>query len=381
MGFLNEDWTFFVCDDRKWERIEFEIVDVFVIRMIMKRNISCYLSVLLLFTVSCSGNFSDRKSVDSVDELKSTELSFEEMPGEPLLGNPYQLELVDDRLIVADDVEEKALLLYDLTNDSFVRSLTIGQGPNDVSTPIEIDVARQSGSVFILQRQNGICKEYQLDDLLKEPATSNNTVHLIRTDRMVKTQDGYIGCGFYEAGMIQTYGHKGELLKNIDIYPSYKLENVTDKYRIFQGHLCFNERTHRLAIAPYFTCSINFYTTDSSGLVKVDSFSIGKKVLERRIKDNQNNLAILQEDIVHCIDICGSDHYFYILYSGATMKESDKVSNKYILRFDLSGKLDHVYKVDPQLRDICVSADDKTVYAVLLNEKLDYVLAEASIHQ
>ena len=347
----------------------------------MKKNINYYLCVLALFTMSCSGKFSEKRSVASVGELKSTELSFQEMPLGALLGNPYQLEVVDNRLIIADDVEGKAILVYDLVNGTYIRSLVIGQGPDDVSTPIEISVSRGAGSVFILQRQNGICREYQLSDLLQNPVTSNNTVNLSQSDRFVKTHNGYIGSGFYAGGMIQLYSNKGDLLKNVDVYPSYKLKNVMEKYRIFQGHLCFNERMSRLAIAPYFTCSINFYSANGGDLIKVDSFSIGNEAIEKRIEDDKNNLGILQDDIVHCIDICGSTNYFYILYSGTTMRDMDKASNKYILRFDLCGRLDDVYKVDSQIRNICVSADDQIIYAVLLNKNLDYVVAKAILNE
>lgn len=344
-------------------------------------NINYYLCFLVLFAMSCSGNFSDKKVIGSVDELKNAELYFTEMPVETFLGNPYQLEFVDNQLIIADDVDGKAILLYDLANDTFARSLAIGQGPNDVSTPIEISVARESGSVFILQRQNGICREYQLSDLLQSPVVSNNAVNLSRSDRFVKTHDGYIGSGFYEGGMIQMYSNKGEQLKNIDIYPLYKLENASEKYKIFQGHLCFNERMNRLVIAPYFTCSINFYTANGVDLTKVNSFSIGDKVIEKRIEEDKNNLDILQEDIIHCTDICSSNHYFYILYSGATMENVNNASNKYILRFDLLGELDDVYKVDSQIRNICVSADDEIIYALLLNKNLDYVVAKAILNE
>ena len=98
---------------------------------VMKYIYVCLISFLL---------FSCGKKNQDLSELVSSELQFEEMNIEPLLGNPYQMEIIDSTLIIADYVDDNALLLYNLDSLSYQRRLFVGEGPNDILPPLSIDV-------------------------------------------------------------------------------------------------------------------------------------------------------------------------------------------------------------------------------------------------
>ena len=52
----------------------------------------------------------------------------------------------------------------------------------------------------------------------------------------------------------------------------------------------------------------------------MDSLTIGKNLLKKRILENEGNVDIEGTDIYHCVDVCCSKDFFYVLYNGARIK-------------------------------------------------------------
>lgn len=336
-----------------------------------------YIFILLLGLFSCTNN-SQRREVEAISELPSCKLVFQEIPIEPLLSRPYQMEIIDSILILADDVENRALLLYNLADSSFVRALLIGQGPHDVLSPIAIDVDMDGKIVNVLQRQNGKCRKYALNDLLNNCAQDYNSVDLGAADRFARINNGYACLGFYEDAMLTFFDENGSPQSHLDLCTGYGISDIVTKYKLFQGRIAYHKKSGNLMLAPSFASVIRFFHNNSGMWTQVDSFCIGKKKLEDRIL-NENNPDLHDSDVQCCIDICKSDNYFYMLYSGDDLRHSLCPKSRYIVRFDILGCLDCIYEVNPTMCNICVSRDDKTVYAVMIGENGEYVLAKSFI--
>ena len=78
-------------------------------------------------------------------------LSLEKIRMEPMLGKPYQIATIDSFLIIADNVDGKGLLIYNLVDSSYSRKFDIGQGPNDIIPPIDLDT--YADEIVMLQRR------------------------------------------------------------------------------------------------------------------------------------------------------------------------------------------------------------------------------------
>lgn len=325
---------------------------------VMKR----YIFICLIF---CSFFSCDRKNRD-LSELVNSELQFEELSIEPLLGNPYQMEIIDSMLIIADYVDGNALLLYNLDNSSYQRRLVVGEGPNDILPPLSIDVDMQGNTINILQRQNGECRKYALSDLYKTNIASFQKVNLESADRMVETNDGYMYMGFNEKGvLLHGTGNTSDTV--VEQFAEYDINDVSSKYRLFQGRISYSKKNDCLLFAPSYVSDILMYTLQDGCWNKKNIFSIGAGKIERRIKEDKD-FGLYKDDINHCIDVCKSDDFFYVLYDGSNLGHSEKIECRYIISFDMVGNLNGVYKVNPTIRDICVS-DDGIMYALMYSEK------------
>ncbi|WP_373250598.1 BF3164 family lipoprotein, partial [Bacteroides thetaiotaomicron] len=338
-----------------------------------------YVIMLFVVIMSCTSKEVNKSHIVDISSLKGIELNFIEYPIEPMLGNPYEIEYIEPYLIMDNLVDDKVLLIYNVNNDSYVNTLSVGNGPDDILFPIEIQVKDQE--VYIMERQSGKCRKYLLSALLHDSVSNFKETMLSRSDRMAKTNDAYIGSGIYDSGMICIFNEESKVLKEVDIYPDYfdALKDSGRKYKLGQSRLCFNAKHNRLILAPLFLNSINIYSYQHNDLEKVDSLTIGKNLLKKRILENEGNVDIEGTDIYHCVDVCCSKDFFYVLYNGAKMEKKNDNTLMYILKLAMDGTLSKKYNVNSRIRNICVSEDDTKMYAILLNEDLDYVVAKTEL--
>lgn len=330
-----------------------------------------WLLLLLAGMFSCSDNNQKRKW-KAVSDLASSELLFQEIEIEAMLGRPYKIGVADSLLIILDDIDGKALLLYNVVNQSYMRVLNIGQGPGEVLNPIDIDVSDKV--INVLQRQNGKCRRYIIDKLLSGEVLDFENVELGRADRIAQTDSGYACLGIYNKGLLGVFDNKGSEKEYIDEYAKFNIQDVSNEYRFFQGRLAFTGGC--LMVAPSYASIIRFYMCQDGKWVKKDSFDIGGSKFEERILNNMD-FTLSKSDIRKCIDACKSNQYFYVLYDGTNLGHTQVTEFRYIMRFDTAGQLNCVYKVAPTISNICVSNDDTAIYALLIGKDGEYVVGKS----
>ena len=354
------------------------------------RNINltvCDMKLLLINVPICVAfcscidkNKNDEKIIGSVKRLALDTLSVKEIPLDFLLGNPNQIEMIDSLLIITDNQDEKALAICGYNGKLINRTLCVGEGPGECIMPIDISVSHGNKSLIVLQRQNGECDEYNINVLLNDSTPSSlNSYKFKGTDRIISTGSKYIGSGLYDAGSLRIYNKDGLEVKTQNIYPDYlnSIENATDKYRIAQGFISYSKNV--IAYGTYFTGDISFFTYQDNRLRLINSCVTKPNKIRERIIRNPSDVSIHKDDIVHCIDICSSLNYFYVLYCGTDMGQVNQLKERYIMKFGTSGNLIQVYRVNARINSICVSNDDTKMYAIILADNLDYTIASIGI--
>jgi hypothetical protein len=301
-----------------------------------------------------------------------------------MLGQPYQMDLIDDIFIFADKLDDKALVLYDYNNNKLInRSINIGQGPDEILTPIELGVNNSAKLINILQRQSGIYMQYSLTDLIMDSIRPVNKINFGDIDKIIETDTGYISAGFFENGSIGIYDKTGNLLKVENIYPEYlnKQTDITNKYLIGQGQISFNNNTRVFAFASYFTGEIKFYHLSSSNdFEQINYYDLNKSAdLKNRTTENTDNAQIMQTDIEHSTDIFSTKEYFYVLYSGENMRDRHLAKHSFVFQFSSGGEAVNSFKTSCRLYNICVDENNKKIYGLALNKELDYIIVGMDI--
>lgn len=92
-----------------------------------------------LFLVSCTRKTDRDRILGSSVGIKG-----QYIPVEFLLGEPYQIQLLDSLLIIADRIDSTALVIYNVNDNKLVKKvINIGNGPNEFILPMRLTIDRQ----------------------------------------------------------------------------------------------------------------------------------------------------------------------------------------------------------------------------------------------
>lgn len=336
------------------------------------------LSSLLL---SCENN-DNKKNINSIDDVATHLITGEVLALNMFLANPYQLEVVDSLLFIMDAVDDLQIAIYDIKNNRLVsRVIKAGQGPGEILLPITMDISLDNSCLNILQRQNGVYCEYNIVDLMNNTISPVNKLNFERADGVVEVDDAVLASGLYEKGMFSVWSKSGELLNTINTYPDYiqSIENPMDQYRLNQGYMAYNDEFKVVIFAGSFTGDITFYNFSDNDLTEFETYNFGNERLKKKI-EGTGDISISREDIIHCYGINSTADYFYVLYSGETMANSQNATKSFVIKYDAKGELIDCYQTDMRLLSICVSKENNKLYGVALSEDLDYVIVQFNLY-
>lgn len=344
--------------------------------------------VLLLISFfilyGCKNRSFDSKEILDFSKVTPQELLFEETDIEPLIGHPNVIRMIDDTLIIGDRVEGKSLLLYNLTNNHYLRSLDIGNGPDDVSFPISLDINLRNHEVAILQRRTGIIRSYKLADLWADKPQSTMNIKINMTDAFALSKEGIFEAGYNTNPMILYINNNGENIGSVDYGVENKIVETSSNesisyfksaYVLQQADFIYNEESRILMVAPVFMPTIYFYRQNNHKWVKCDSLKVNTNDFSERI--SKGDYTIKEDDIHGATDVCKTDNYFYVLYDGSPM--GNKIDFMYILQFTKEGKLNNIFNTNQGLLTFCVDNTDSVVYAVIKGKTDDFAIAIASL--
>lgn len=348
---------------------------------LMNMKLTCYqnaiLSILMiLLVVSC--NDREKSAKDAIENAKS--ISYNILPYDSLLGNPYQISISDSILLIADNNDEGALVLYDIKNTNFVgRQLKVGQGPNEVIPPLLLARSNNPKTISVLQRRSGKYATYNHSDFKQNVNTPIDTLTFENTDRLTKTKSGFITTGEYEEGSIKLTDKNADPITVLNIYPAYiqKLKSIADMYILGQGHIAFNKQSNILAFAAFFTGEVLFYKLEDKKFTKLSDFDFSlNSDLKNSVNKATSAARIGSTDIEYFSDIFSTPQHFYLLYKGVAMQDRRSTPISYIFKFSSDGKFVGSYKTDIHLQSICVNNDDTHTYGIGLSEDFEYVIVE-----
>lgn len=317
-----------------------------------------YFYILILLGISC------QRSQDSLSDMDSRLLKPVQTYNSIFLGRPYQIELIDSILIVAENVSDTVLSFYNIIDSTLLcRRLTVGQGPNELLNPIVLQSENDAKQITVLQRQNGIFTVYALDSLLRGSNVPAKKVELPFSDRFVRTETGYICTGLYENGIARYMSIDGTENRDINIFPDCVagISDRTVRYKFAQGSMAYHKGV--LAFAPYFLGYVEFYSVERGACVSLGRSYFADSSFENKVRESKGNLQITDDDIMHCYGAASGGDNFFILYSGKKMAERNKIANSYIYEFDNAGQCLAKYEIEGYVEDFCVSG--KAMYCIV----------------
>jgi hypothetical protein len=285
------------------------------------------------------------------------------------IGLPQDILSTGDYVILAEPMFDKVISLYDMMTHKFVRFLTRGQGPDELTYIYQIGIYNDS-SFFVRDGQKLFV--YSFDGDFSHPSQKfklpENTGMSSYYDQSICIYNQQLGKRFalYDAKN-QSHHEFGETIT---------LENCPPEELASRLQLSFtgNSKVKKIACTSIFYDIFEIYDYSDTSNIKTVKQYVGDlpPILLRdvmTIPSPDNKISV--------VSITSGDKYIYALYNGTTIKKMeemaksspsgeeaiDNIYNK-ILVYDWDGNPVKIIKVDKKLKYISFNEKQQTLYCL-----------------
>ena len=259
-----------------------------------------------------------------------------------------------------------------------------GQGPGEFIFPSSIQYL-DINSFGIYDSGANSYKEVSFDENKHSAIIKNETVFNNRYFKVIKTKSNqYIGLS-QENGMFHLINSNGEIKDVLFEYPykdNEELSNNDNKTRsmAYQGLLAINPNKTKVV-----------YTSSNGEIIHFYNIENDKISLINKVENNFPAYSVVagpgfsaaqidfKNTIMGYISISASDKFIYALYCDKKIEEL--VNNNIITKestilrvFDWKGNLINSYDLDIPCIQICISNDEKTLWALALTPEIAPVI-------
>lgn len=292
------------------------------------------------------------------------------------IGYPGQIIFFDDGFIGIEYDRNSPPLFYFIKNNHQFTSTHIGnrgQGPNSITYVDNIQYLRKD-IIGVFERNLSSYKEIFI--------YNNNT----NNQKSVKFEGTYfkvlklnhnqfVGLSS-DSGMFHLVDSMGKIMNVFFEYPFRdKNEQSTSnstRAMSYQGKIVVNPQKNKLIYTTNFGEIIHFYSIEKDQ-IKLNSKIENDYPIYEKIIINNNPITKLdfKKTTIGYISLDASDKYLYALYCGKKMDElmagmvMNNIGNQ-VRIFDLNGKLIRILQLDVPCMQICISSDEKRIWALAL---------------
>ena len=334
------------------------------------KQIVAFLVVCSIF-ISCS----DKKRVVEEENLNFEILSIDDL----MIGRPSGIMYNDSKIILSDMQGDSLFHLINLKERTSCQVGKRGNGPNEF---LDFDSFYRSGEQFGFfdSNLNSLIEiTFSDNDVLFSKKVSVDSLHY----RIVATAfDTYIGVGPYTKGLFSLLDAKGKHVKKIGEQP-YRDSNerrIPELARAmaYQGKLSVSPDGCYLVHAIYSTPMISFYRLQPQNIEEIGEDIIAYPVYKSELGKKSYASAMSRHNKLGFMDVVPTDRHIYAILSNRTIVESGLSAflGNIIMKYDWNGNLVKKYVCNYDLMNICITPDEKTLYAVGLVDEYELLKAD-----
>lgn len=332
------------------------------------KHLCIYIFVLitiLLFN-SCNEKISNYEAL--FDKKQVTQCIPIEYP--ELLGIPMQIIKKDSLLIINDFKGDSLVQVFNLKNKELHKLISVGNGPNELISPLELQLVNDRLFIFCRQFFNvhsmSIHERSSFKTLFSLPAESSRFLYLT---------DSIILCSGYFDTRYAILNNKGEKTDEFGDYPTY-WENEKDipiSARAMFHQCGFSKHPNKPNFISY-----------SSHIVEIYNYNTLNKYpdLIKKMQLNKYNYTYTTGNILSTkkgddvergiIDAFCSEKYIYLLYD-PNKENQETRKNSRILIFDWNGNPIKIIDFDSFVEIFTINEDESIGFCI--TESPDYTLS------
>lgn len=342
----------------------------------------CLFLLIFVFT-NCSNKEEGKEPFSQVYNLNC-----EKVIDECLLLDPWDIELTDSFIVVANQEGDPILETYSFDGKLCHKFLTKGNGPNEMV--YEGDLRKGKGNTILAY--DLFKKRYFLYDLEKIEPDPIRIIDLLPMQedsvllfqKVIQTDELLIAESKSPNGRILLMDNKGKLIKYAFDFPP-KIDPRISDYE--------NASFYNISMTY---CSLNkklATVTHTAGLF--DIYQVSNKDIQSVWNHNEffpENLEVVdfggKARIAHTknsrygyASITSSDKYIYTIYSGRSFEHSNYSYGNAIRILDWDGNSGCTINTDIDIRDIAIDNNDEYLYAIAINRNNDPEIVKFNIRK
>lgn len=290
-----------------------------------------------------------------------------------MLNDPMQLVMTDSLLLIVDFGEKLVKVVDPFTGKELNSICRKGRGPGEFSERIKVVYNKRDNDINIYESQVKTLAQFPAFQILKWENDSVKKVHLAKPfiQQAIKCNDSLIvGVGMIEK-RYALFNPAGKFISVNYDYPDMSDKNWTFHLKsiAYQNDLVVNSTGSRIVEASLYCDNIEFFAIKGTGINKIKEYQSYSPELDDKSSGNMKILHPKEDTKFGYLDICEQGNHVYCLYSGKTIKESQKKGGPFhssIIRvFDFDGNPVVSYKLDRDVFKFTVDTHEKTIYAIV----------------
>lgn len=338
-----------------------------------------YLLLLLSLCISCKYRPIEKKVETHKITYRLLDLK------NHIIGSAEAIHIVDSFLVVLDSKSDSLFHFINLNNMRWADFGTIGQGPNEFIHPFHFH-HKGKNTLCVWDWMKCTLTELHLKEIYnnednKQTNLLTSKIHNANISVLPTKYNTYVTLGMYKEGMFKLITTKEELINSFFEYPYKDNEekSISQQNRAlaYQGNIMANPSLTKFCFSCMDAPIINFYSITNDSIKLINSIIDGYA----NYKVINSSSAIMPDNKVAFACMYTTEKYIYALYSGKTRAEYKNTvfKSQEIRVYDWSGKQVKTFLTDIPLSLICVTPDDKYIYAIADNP--DPAILEFSISE
>ena len=317
---------------------------------------------LIILLLSCQPQ---RRSENVLEYALQHELLFED---EPLIGKVRSMALMNDSIpVLINSRSAKVFQFLDYKRQEVKDYGDWGQGPDELLFPSSLFASGNGAMSFwdVNRRRYSTMQKVEGDTVIRLSHRFDGRDSLFHFEVLPIAGGQFVAAGIYKEHRLTLLNRDGSFNKGIGQCPFRDEEEsrVSGMIRseIYQGKLAASPSGSKLAYALLHADMLSFYEVAEDGEVQLKSEHINS------YPDYQyNNAVVSASSPVFYLDVCATERYVYVFYSGRNYKDDQEKAfmGRTVKVYDWNGKPVKNMHLDVDIKVMCVSSDDKNLYAI-----------------
>lgn len=331
---------------------------------------------LLILSFASTGCSNKKNAKDLFGQIYN--VNCEKVIDESYLLDPWDIELTDSFIVVANQEGNPILETYSFEGKLHNKFLTKGNGPNEMV--YEGDLRKDKGNSILVY--DLFKKRYFLYNLEK---TESNPIHIIDLlpmqedsvllfQKVIQTDKLLIAESKSPNGRILLMDNNGKLIKYAFDFPPKIDERISDyeNASLYNISMTYCPRNKKLATVTHTAGLFDIYLVDNNN---IQSLWSNNEFLPNNLEvvdfGSTARIAHTKKSRYGYAAITSSEKYIYTIFSGRNFEHSNYSYGNTIRILDWNGNVGCTINTDVDIRDIAVDNNDEHLYAIAINNNND----------